>query len=113
MLSVRIGEASQASGIPERMIRHYEKLGMMPEPQRRASGYRDYSGGDVARLTFIARARRLGVPLDDVAELLDAEEAVRPARVRDWLATLDARADDLQALRADLARMVEDAPGAG
>lgn len=109
MSAVRIGEASQASGVPERMIRHYEKLGMMPEPARRASGYRIYTDADVARLGFIARARGLGVPLNEIAGLLDADELVRPALVRDWIRSLDAKSADLDALRLDLSAMARGA----
>lgn len=105
--SVRIGEASQASGVPERMIRHYEKLGMVLPATRRASGYRDYSDADIARLAFIARARRLGVPLGEVAALLEAEEPDRPGRIGEWLAMLEEKARDLEALRLDLERWPE------
>jgi DNA-binding transcriptional MerR regulator len=42
------------------MIRHYEKIGLIPSAARRDSGYRDYSDADVHRLRFIANARDLG-----------------------------------------------------
>jgi len=68
---VKIGEASAASGISERMIRHYEKIGLMPEPMRRDSGYRDYDGRDVHTLKFIGRARDLGFSVDEIGRLLE------------------------------------------
>jgi Cu(I)-responsive transcriptional regulator len=68
---VKIGEASAASGISERMIRHYEKIGLMPEPMRRDSGYRDYDERDVHTLKFIGRARDLGFSLDEIGRLLE------------------------------------------
>jgi len=68
---VKIGEASAASGISERMIRHYEKIGLMPEPMRRNSGYRDYDERDVHTLKFIGRARDLGFSLDEIGRLLE------------------------------------------
>lgn len=52
------------------MIRHYEKIGLIPPPPRRCSGYRDYSSHDVARLHFIANARDLGFLIEEIAELL-------------------------------------------
>ena len=59
---MNIGQASKASGVSERMIRHYEKIGLVPRALRRDSGYRDYSDADVNRLRFIANARDLGFP---------------------------------------------------
>ena len=68
---MKIGEASTASGISERMIRHYEKIGLMPPAARRDSGYRDYDSRDVHTLTFIGRARDLGFSIDEIRKLLE------------------------------------------
>src|SRR3546814_7134309 len=68
--AVNIGAASQASGVSQRMIRHYEKIGLIPAPLRRDSGYRDYADADVHRLRFIANARDLGFPIEDIRDLL-------------------------------------------
>jgi Cu(I)-responsive transcriptional regulator len=67
---VNIGAASGASGVSQRMIRHYERIGLVPAPPRRESNYRDYSEADVHRLRFIANARDLGFPIDDIRALL-------------------------------------------
>jgi MerR family copper efflux transcriptional regulator len=67
---VKIGEASAASGISERMIRHYEKIGLVAAAARRESGYRDYDVRDVHTLRFIGRARDLGFPIDEIRTLL-------------------------------------------
>ena len=68
---MKIGQAASASGISERMIRHYEKIGLMPAAARRNSGYRDYDSIDVHTLTFIARARDLGFSVDEIRKLLE------------------------------------------
>ena len=67
---MNIGAASQASGVSQRMIRHYEKIGLIPAPPRRGSGYRDYSDADVHRLRFIANARDLGFGTVEITTLL-------------------------------------------
>jgi Cu(I)-responsive transcriptional regulator len=67
---VKIGPASEASGVSQRMIRHYEKIGLVPSPLRRESGYRDYGDADVHRLRFIANARDLGFPIEEIRTLL-------------------------------------------
>ena len=67
---MNIGQASKASGVSQRMIRHYEAIGLVPAPARRDSGYRDYSDVDVHRLRFIANARDLGFPIEDIRSLL-------------------------------------------
>jgi len=67
---MNIGQASLASGVSQRMIRHYEAIGLIPKAARRASGYRDYDERDVHTLKFIARARDLGFPIDEIGHLL-------------------------------------------
>lgn len=67
---MNIGQASKTTGVSERMIRHYERVGLMPPPDRRDNGYRDYSPQSVERLRFIANARDLGFSLEEIAALL-------------------------------------------
>ena len=67
---MNIGAAARASGVSERMIRHYEKIGLIPPAARRDSGYRAYSDADVHRLHFIANARDLGFGIEEIGSLL-------------------------------------------
>ncbi len=67
---MNIGQASKASGVSQRMIRHYEAIGLIPKAARRESGYRDYDARDVHTLKFIARARDLGFPIEEIGKLL-------------------------------------------
>ena len=67
---MKIGQAAAQSGISERMIRHYEKIGLVAPAARRDSGYRDYDERDVHTLRFIGRARDLGFPIEEIGHLL-------------------------------------------
>jgi Cu(I)-responsive transcriptional regulator len=105
---VNIGAASDASAVSQRMIRHYEKIGLIPSPPRRDSGYRDYSQADVHRLRFIANARDLGFPIEEIRLLLDLwsdrdrASAEVKALAESRAADLGRKADALNAMREAL-----------
>lgn len=65
-----IGQASKASGVSVKMIRHYEAIGLLKDVARTYANYRVYSDTDVHTLRFIKRARTLGFAMDDIRELL-------------------------------------------
>ncbi|WP_371423373.1 MerR family transcriptional regulator [Tardiphaga sp.] len=67
---MNIGQAAKASGVSQRMIRHYEAIGLMPKAAGRDSGYRDYDEREVHMLRFIRRARDLDFPVPQISELL-------------------------------------------
>jgi Cu(I)-responsive transcriptional regulator len=90
------------------MIRHYEKIGLIPPSPRRDSGYRDYANADVHRLRFIANARDLGFPIEEIRTLLSLwQDRDRASGEVKALATaraheLGRKAKALEAMRATL-----------
>lgn len=108
---MRIGEAAAAAALEPTAIRFYEKHGVLPGPERTHSGYRDYTDQDVALLRFVRRARGLGIPLDDVREIVELRtrgqapcEVVRNAMTRE-AEMIESRIEELHALRAELLRL--------
>lgn len=65
-----IGEAANLTGLSAKMIRHYEAIGLIPEPARTSAGYRLYNDQDLHRLRFIKRARALGFSMKQIGVLL-------------------------------------------
>ena len=70
MKSLRIGEVSKRANVGIETIRYYEREGLLSEPERKPSGYRQYDEAVIARLQFIRRAKELGFTLGEIRELL-------------------------------------------
>jgi Hg(II)-responsive transcriptional regulator len=68
--SFKIGQVARESGTGVETIRFYERSGLIAEPPRRDSGYREYPREAIARLRFIKRAKELGFSLKEISELL-------------------------------------------
>lgn len=73
-MAMRIGELAQRLGLNTQTIRYYERIGLLPEPERTESGYRSYREEDARRLRFIKNARSAGLNLGEVMEVLAFHE---------------------------------------
>ena len=117
--AMRIGELASQLGINTKTIRYYEQIGLIPPAPRTSGGYREYTDIDADRLTFIRTAQRLGLSLEEVAEVLSLRErGERPcAYVRDvigqQLGSIDKRIAELRSLRAELRQLREAADSIG
>ena len=116
---ITIGAAARRAGVGIDTIRYYEREGLLPTPQRRASGYRDYSRDSVARLRFIRRAKELGFTLADIRELLalstERERGVGSVKQRaaTRLAEVEQRIRELQRMKRGLRQLIDACPGHG
>ncbi len=70
METFSIGQVARKAGVGVETVRFYEREGLLEEPPRRASGYRQYSEQVVKRIHFIKRAQKLGFSLKEITELL-------------------------------------------
>jgi MerR family copper efflux transcriptional regulator len=117
--SFTIGAIAKRVGVAIDTIRYYEREGLLPQPARRASGYRSYDDSAIAQLLFIRRAKSLGFTLDEIRDLLalsaDRQRGVRAVKQRalQRLAAIDTRIAELQRVRDGLEQLVEACPGHG
>jgi len=115
---MRIGELARRSGLAPSAIRYYEQLGLLPRPDRTASGYRSFPAAIVDRLTFIRSAQVVGLTLAEVGQVLGVRDAGetpcqvvsdlidrRHAEVRARIAELEALEWELTQLRERAARL--------
>ena len=104
MESLTIGQLAQRAGVGVETVRFYEREGLISEPPRRPSGYRDYPLETVARIVFIRRAKDLGFTLKEINELLELR--VRPRRNCGQVKqSADAKIADIDGKIASLRRM--------
>jgi MerR family copper efflux transcriptional regulator len=117
--SLTIGAVAKRAGVAIDTIRYYERERLLPEPLRRASGYRSYDEGAVVQLRFIRRAKALGFTLEEIRELLalshDRQRGVKAVkqRAQQRLDAIEQRIAELQRVRDGLAELVACCPGHG
>ncbi|WP_370325822.1 MerR family transcriptional regulator [Euzebya sp.] len=70
MDSFRIAELADRTGFSSATLRYYEDIGLLEQPDRTAAGHRLYDAEDEARVRFIRRAKRMGLSLDEIRDLV-------------------------------------------
>ena len=116
MSQLTVSKLAEQVGTSADTVRYYERIGLLPEAERSASGYRLYGDEAVERLRFIKRAQRFGLRLEAIGELLDVRRrGLCPCGhtrklLEDRVAELDEELSSLARLRADIATMIEELP---
>lgn len=119
METLTIGRLARSAGVGVETVRFYEREGLLAEPQRRESGYRQYPLDTVRRLRFIRQAKDLGFTLREIRELLDLRVAPDStcAEVRERaqakIADVEARVAALERVKAALQRVARKCRGRG
>jgi MerR family transcriptional regulator, Zn(II)-responsive regulator of zntA len=112
---MRIGEVAHEVGVTTSAIRFYEESGLLPEPERTPSGYRDYHPSIVDRLAFVRAGQAVGLTLGQLREVLQIRDRGIPpcshvAQLIDHrIADIDQRIEDLVKLRRNLSGVAGEA----
>lgn len=116
MATLRTGELARKAGVNVETLRFYERKELLPKPPRRASGYREYPPEAAALVRFIRRAQQLGFSLREIKELLALREVPRATcgdvvvLAQRKIADIDAKINDLSAMRCALAKLLKECP---
>jgi Hg(II)-responsive transcriptional regulator len=104
MKTMTIGQLAKQAGINNETVRYYEQRGLIPKPVKNASGYRQYSARDLARLKFIRRSQALGFTLREIGDLLSLQRSAETTckQVRH---IADAKIADIEQRIGELGRM--------
>lgn len=109
----QVGQVSRHLGINPQTLYFYERIGLIPPPQRTEAGYRLYSQQDMERLTFIARAKSLGLSLDEIKDILALKDGrsltcrVVYERLNQKVQTIKDNIRQLQSLHDELVPLVQ------
>ncbi|WCE08301.1 MULTISPECIES: Cu(I)-responsive transcriptional regulator [Pseudomonas] len=109
---MNIGQAAKASGLTAKMLRYYERIGLLAPAGRTDSGYRQYGAEDLRVLAFVRRSRELGFSLEEIRQLLslwqDRQRASADVKAlaKRHIAELDQKIAELTRLRSTLGELV-------
>ncbi len=109
---LRIGQASKEAGISPDLLRHYERVGVLPKAARTPGGYRQYSPSTIGRIRFVRNALRFGFSLKQIAQFLRARDSggapcreVRHAAAQ-LASEMDKQIDEMIAARTAIRQML-------
>lgn len=100
----KIGQVAKVSGMGIETIRFYERNGLIEKPNRKASGYREYSQEIIPHLRFIKRAKELGFSLREISEILSMRKRGQ-AKCKDVRVRAEQKLSDIEAKIRDLQKM--------
>lgn len=115
----KIGEAAQRAGVNKETIRYYERRELIPEPDRRRSGYRIFTQRHIDQIKFIKRAQDLGFTLTEIEDLLelrlDGESSCDPVRrkAEEKLEDVEQKIADLRRIKQVLNELIQECEADG
>ena len=100
-----IGQLASYAGVTARAVRHYHQIGLLPEPERDASGYRRYGATAVVTLIKIRTLANAGVPLSQIRQMLEADAPAFAETVQRIDAHLRDEIERLETSRKQIAQL--------
>lgn len=111
---MRSGQLARLTGVSTDTLRHYERLGLLPRPQRTAANYREYPQTSQQRVELIQRALTIGFSLTELKTILDVRDTggapcghIR-ALMHSKIRTMDQQIRNMVSLRAEMNRLSKD-----
>ena len=114
-----IGEMAKNAGVGVETVRFYEREGLLLEPPRRSSGYRQYPPEALRRLQFIRRTKELGFSLEEIRDLLELRVNPRTScgevkrRAEGKIAHIERKMAELQRMKIALGHLASSCSGRG
>lgn len=119
VVTFKIGEVASRADVNKETVRYYEKRGLIPEPDRRRSGYRIFTRRHIDQIKFIKRAQELGFTLSEIKELLELRmdenttcseiKSEAEEKYRDVVEKIE----DLQRIKETLVDLIDSCSGEG
>lgn len=100
-----IGQLAAYAGVTNRAVRHYHQIGLLPEPERDASGYRRYGAAAAVSLIKIRTLANAGVPLSEIGALLEAGAPAFAEAVERIDGRLREKINELETSREQIAQL--------
>ncbi len=119
MKILTIGQVARQAGVGVETVRFYERRGLIEDPPRRESGYRQYTGDIIPRLRFIKRAKELGFSLKEIQALLELQRtpgttcAEIKQRSEEKIRDIEGKIRDLKAMLSVLQSLTASCKGSG
>jgi len=114
---MKIGELAKSAECKVETIRYYEKIGLLPNPERTEGGYREYIDVHLRRLVFIRRSRELGFTIEEIRALLELVDGGSytcgdiQALTMEHLENIRQKIADLKKLEKSLAKIASQCSG--
>ncbi len=113
---MRIGDLAELAGVTQRTVRYYESIGLLTPGKREGHGHHYYTDETLARLRKIDQLKRLGLSLEEIAEVIDLyfidPSGIQPkqkvlAMLRKHLHEAESKISELQQFRSELQANIE------
>jgi len=113
------GQLAKKAGVNIETVRYYERIGLIPKPGRRESGYRQYSDETIRRVQFIRHAKELGFTLKEIHELLSLKHdqgtpcSMVKNRAKSKIEDIEAKIRTLRGMKKALVKLTNACSGKG